>query len=71
MVELLPRLLARGAAGKASGADHRILDYLARPEVNRRAFGQPLAGTLGYYLAEYLCLATSTERFARQNVKSS
>jgi hypothetical protein len=63
---VLGHLLARGLAGTASAAERRALEYLADPGVNRRVFGQPLPGTLGYYLEDYLCLALASERYARR-----
>jgi hypothetical protein len=51
---LLRHLFARAVAGRAAPTDLRVLDFLADPTVNRRAFGQPLVGTVGYYAAEYL-----------------
>jgi hypothetical protein len=63
---LLWHLLARGIPGTASAAEDRVLEYLADPNVNRRVFGQPLAGTVGYYLEDYLCVTQASERFARR-----
>ena len=53
MADLLPHLLARGLKGRASGTDERVQAWLADPDVSRRVFGQPLATSLGYYLADY------------------
>jgi hypothetical protein len=62
--------MARGISGTASAAERRVLELLADPDVNRRVFGQPLAGTVGYYLADYLCLAQASERLARKRWSS-
>ena len=66
MESLLRHLMARGISGTASAAEQRVLEFLADPDVNRRVFGQPLAGTVGFYLEDYLCLTLASERFARK-----
>lgn len=68
---LLWHLLARGITSAPSPAERRALEYLADPNVNRRVFGQPLAGTIGYYLEDYLCLVLASERFARESGASA
>jgi len=66
MQEVLPQLLARGVSGRAREPELRVLDFLACQRVNRRLFGQPLAGSVGYYLADYLGLVFASERFHRR-----
>jgi hypothetical protein len=61
MSELLAHLLARGVNGRASGADHRLLAWLADPEVNRRVFGLPLPATLRYYAQDIRALLTGLD----------
>jgi hypothetical protein len=63
MDDCSPRLI-----GTASPAEARALDFLADADVNRRVFGQPLTGTVPYYLSDYLCLTRATERFASDRV---
>jgi hypothetical protein len=53
---LLRHLFVRAVTGRATAADERVLDFLVNPLVNRRVFGQPLVGTIGYYYREYLVL---------------
>jgi hypothetical protein len=67
---LLENLMAHGTTGTASVAELRALEFLADADANRRVFGQPLSATVGYYLAEYLCLAQASERFAEKRKSS-
>lgn len=64
MADLLGHLLARGMSGTASASELKVIEYLAEPNVNRRVFGQPLSGVLGYTLREYLCIVRASDKFA-------
>jgi hypothetical protein len=64
-------LMARGVSGTSSESESRVLEFLADPDVNRRVFGQPLPGTVAYYLADYLCITRASGRFARNSKSSS
>ncbi len=65
MDSLLAHLFKRGISGSDSSAEHRVLQFLADPQVNRRLFGQPISATLGYYLEDYLCIVGASERYSR------
>ncbi len=65
MPDLVTNLIARGASGRETPTDARLLAWLGDPSINRRVFGQPLPETLWYYRSEFIDLFTTVQPKAK------